>query len=279
LEIVLPAEPVQLEVDPLRLSQALSNLLTNAAKYTDAEGRVRLTVRLLAEQITMSVKDTGIGFAPTALPKLFEMFSQVDSAVDRAEGGLGIGLALVKGLIALHGGTVEAASEGPGLGSEFTIHLPRTAVVTQRPEPRAQMPARRAEGRLFCKVLVADDNRDAADSLALLLEMSGHSVRVAHSGQAALEIGSRERPDAVILDIGMPDVSGYDVARRIRKEPWGRTAFLLAITGWGQENDKERARAAGFDQHLTKPVDPDQVGRLLIEYLERRTADRKSQLV
>ena len=267
LEIELPTEPLELEVDPLRLSQALSNLLTNAAKYTDAQGRILLRVTLDVHRLTLTVRDSGIGLSPVAIPRLFEMFSQIDSAIDRAEGGLGIGLALVKGLVELHGGTVEAHSAGVGHGSEFSIHLPRSVVVSQRPSgeleqsPFLEPPGPRG------KVMVVDDNRDAADTLSLVLRMSGHEVLVGHSGKDALELGSREHPNVVILDIGMPDMTGYDAARRIRREAWGRQVLLVAVTGWGQEDDKEKARAAGFDQHLTKPIDPDHLERVLTAFL------------
>jgi CheY-like chemotaxis protein len=231
----------------------------------DAQGQIILSVKLLADEVTFSVKDTGIGFEPAVLPGLFEMFSQVDSAIDRSEGGLGIGLALVKGLVALHDGTIDGFSAGPGMGSEFTIHLPRSVVVASVPRPQPAITERRdppvAETRL--RVLVADDNRDAADTLALLLEMNGHDVVVAHSGLEALRLGSEAPPHAMILDIGMPDITGYEVARRIRQETWGGGIFLVAVTGWGQSDDKARATAAGFDQHLTKPVDPDQIEKLL----------------
>jgi len=266
LTVVLPPEPLTLAVDSLRLSQSLSNLLTNAAKYTDERGRIELAVTLHAHEITMSVKDNGIGFEPEALPGMFEMFSQVDSAIDRAEGGLGIGLALVKGLIALHGGSVDGFSLGLGRGSEFIIHLPRSVVVPDTANSAAAELSPAAPGtdsRL--KVLVADDNRDAADSLAMVLEMNGHEVLVAHSGAQALEIARQVLPQAMILDIGMPDMTGYEVAREIRRESFGGRILLLAITGWGQKEDKERALEAGFDHHLTKPVDVDQVEKLLRE--------------
>jgi signal transduction histidine kinase/CheY-like chemotaxis protein len=267
LSIDLPPQPISLAVDPLRMSQSLSNLLTNAAKYTDAGGLITLVVKLAPTEITMSVKDTGIGVEAQALSQVFQMFSQVDSAVARSEGGLGIGLALVRGLVELHGGTIEGYSAGLGSGSEFTIHLPRS-IVLDAAEAAAAAGAPRAvpDATSRLKVMVADDNRDAADSLAMLLEMNGHEVSVVHCGEAALQAAHRERPHAVILDIGMPDVSGYEVARRIRAEAWGGAALLVAVTGWGQEDDKARARAAGFNHHLTKPVDPDEVEKLLQEF-------------
>jgi PAS domain S-box-containing protein len=266
MEIVLPAEPVELEVDPLRLSQALSNLLTNAAKYTDPAGHIRLAASLDAGDLRLSVSDSGIGLKADAIPRLFEMFSQVDSPVDRAEGGLGIGLALVRGLVALHGGTVEAASEGPGHGSTFTIRLPRTGVVSQKRRPYTAAAISRPTAGPRCKVLVADDNRDAAQTLALILKMSGYDVHLAISGREALAVASRERPDAMFLDIGMPDMSGYEVAGSVRGEAWGAHALLVAVTGWGQPNDKERARTAGFNHHLTKPVDLEHVEQLLAAF-------------
>jgi CheY-like chemotaxis protein len=266
METELPAEPVELVVDPLRLSQALSNLLTNAAKYTDPGGHIRLVASLDAGDLRVSVSDTGIGLNADAMPKLFEMFSQVDSAVDRAEGGLGIGLALVKGLVALHGGSVEAASDGPGHGSTFTIRLPRTGVVSQKRQPYAVSSAYRAPSGPRCKVLVADDNADAAQTLALILKMSGYDVHLAISGREALAVARREQPDAMFLDIGMPDMSGYEVAASVRREPWGEGTLLVAVTGWGQPNDKQQAKAAGFNHHLTKPVDLEQVEQLLAAF-------------
>jgi CheY-like chemotaxis protein len=214
-----------------------------------------------------SVTDTGIGLPAAALPTVFEMFSQVDSAIDRAEGGLGIGLALVKGLVKLHGGTVEAASEGPGRGSTFTLRIPGC-----RPETLAFPtgdPARAAHN-LRGRILVVDDNRDAASSLAMVLRSGGHTVVTAGSGEEGLEAGSRLQPEVVLLDIGMPGLSGYDVARRVRYTPWGKLALLVALTGWGQKEDVERALAAGFDFHMTKPADPDRIERLVSEFLGSR---------
>lgn len=270
LKIDLPPQPVRVAVDPLRVSQALSNLLTNAAKYTDAGGRIHLTVAVSQTGVTMAVKDNGIGFEPGALPGMFEMFSQIDSAIARSEGGLGIGLALVKGLIALHGGYVEGFSAGPGEGSEFTIHLPHSVVVPDCAESAAPSQGRLPAKDIAIKILVADDNRDAADSLALLLEMNGHEVAVAHSGEEALRNAQQRPPHAMILDIGMPDVTGYEVARRVRAEPWGSEVLLVAVTGWGQKEDKEHASAAGFDRHMTKPVDPDMIEDLLREFVNSR---------
>jgi PAS domain S-box-containing protein len=273
LAVELPKEPLRLLADPLRLSQSLSNLLTNATKYTDSRGQIDLKVALTPDGLVMTVKDSGIGIEPRKIPALFEMFSQVDSAIDRAEGGLGIGLALVKGLVGLHGGTVEGESAGMGHGSEFTIHLPRSIVVEHDPAVQAVRPDVNVRPSVRAKILVADDNRDAADSMALILEFSGYEVTVAHSGTEALEKARASQPDAMILDIGMPDMTGYEVARRVRAEPWGTRIFMLAVTGWGQEGDKERAIAAGFDQHMTKPVDADNVEQRLRAFMASRQSD------
>jgi signal transduction histidine kinase/ActR/RegA family two-component response regulator len=270
LKIELPPQRVMLAVDALRVSQALSNLLTNAAKYTDARGQIQLTVAVSPKGVRLAVKDTGIGFESGALPGMFEMFSQVDSAIARSEGGLGIGLALVKGLVALHGGHVEGFSAGLGKGSEFVIYLPPSAVVPGTGDSAAPPPRRRQGKEAVMKILVADDNRDAADSLALLLEMNGHEVAVAHSGEEALRMARQQLPHAMILDIGMPDVTGYEVARRVRAESWGGEVFLIAATGWGQKEDKDRASAAGFDCHMTKPADPDAIEGLLQEFVSSR---------
>jgi PAS domain S-box-containing protein len=257
-----PGEPVMLMVDPLRMSQSLSNLLTNSAKYTDERGQIILRAALSSEEIILSVKDTGIGIEPEAQAGLFEMFSQVESAIARSDGGLGIGLALVKGLMQLHGGTIEVQSAGAGLGSEFTIHLPRSVVVPIAPEipERPPSPSHQSSGH---RVLLADDNRDAADSLAMLLEMNGYSVTVGYNGEEALQLARQSLPNVMILDIGMPDITGFEVARRVRTEPWGGEVYLVAVTGWGQKEDKARSIAAGFDHHLTKPVDPDEVEKVL----------------
>ncbi|HEX6636346.1 MAG TPA: ATP-binding protein [Steroidobacteraceae bacterium] len=270
LKVNLPPGSTKLEADPLRLSQVIGNLLTNAAKYTDSQGQITLDARITSGELVISIRDNGIGLSPESMPALFTMFSQVNSAIDRAEGGLGIGLALVKGLVALHGGRVEVRSEGLGRGSEFIVHLPHrvlapeNATVAEETHGAANAPAVSR-----CRVLVADDNRDAAESLAMVLRFAGYDVCTAFSGAEALEVGQRERPRAAIVDIGMPGMSGHEVARRMRLEAWGRNAALIALTGWGQEQDKQAAKAAGFDQHLTKPVDPDAVERALDELLGR----------
>jgi len=263
--VTLPSEPVMLDGDLLRLSQVLSNLLTNAAKYTDAGGDIALWGRLEGIGLTLSVKDDGIGIPAESLNGIFAMFSQLEGAAARSEGGLGIGLALVQGLIELHGGTVEAKSEGLGHGSEFIVKLPIASTDSaSTPTDHAAAPNPRTR-----RILVADDNQDAANSLAMILEMDGHEVRVAHDGRAALSVAQTFRPDTVLLDIGMPQLNGYEVARALRQEPWGAGITLIALTGWGQESDRQKAIDAGFDRHLTKPIDPGALESLLAESTNR----------
>jgi two-component system CheB/CheR fusion protein len=269
LFVELPRETITLEVDPLRLSQVIGNLLTNAAKYTDAHGRIELQARVESGELKILVRDNGIGLAEEALPGLFTMFSQVNSAVDRAEGGLGIGLALVKGLVTLHGGRVEARSKGLGYGSEFVVHLPPKVLAPPNVlEDEADAVAGGPRVVQRARVLVVDDNRDAAESLGIVLRLAGYDVSLAFNGPDALELAARGRPNAAIIDIGMPGMSGHEVAQRMRLEAWGRNATLIALTGWGQEEDKRAARASGFDEHLTKPVDPKHVGVILATLLE-----------
>jgi CheY-like chemotaxis protein len=236
------------------MSQVVANLLNNAAKYTPRGGDVTLAVRTTADAVTISVRDTGIGIPSHNLSRVFEMFTQLETGQERAATGLGIGLTLARRIVELHGGSIEAASDGPGRGSAFTVRLPRPSV------PRALAPpAEHAgiddvpQGR---RVLVVDDNRDAADSLAMVLTGMGAEVRVAYDGPAGLDLVERFRPEFLLLDLGMPGMDGYEVARRVRQGDRGRDIVLVATTGWGQEQDKTRARLAGFDHHLTKPVDP-----------------------
>jgi signal transduction histidine kinase len=259
LSVELPRAPVHLEADPLRLSQVLSNLLTNAAKYTDPEGHVRLTSELIGGDVVIRVIDNGIGISAQALPNIFQMFSQVKSVQDRSDGGLGIGLALSRGLVALHSGRLEASSAGLGAGSEFSVHLPTSVqgipVAEKAPEPA---PA----GNRKRRILVADDNVDAGESLAMLLQLDGHEVELATNGTDALQLFERMRPEVAILDIGMPGLNGYEVAQRIRGGG-NRDVLLIAVTGWGQDADKARAIQAGFDHHFTKPVEPAALSALL----------------
>ena len=259
LTLELPREPVVLSADPLRLAQVLSNLLSNAAKYTDEGGAIAVRAAVEGPRLVIAVRDSGIGLTPASREHIFEMFSQVSSALDRAEGGLGIGLALSRGLVQLHGGTIEARSAGLGQGSEFVVRVPLAAAGSPQASP-ATTPTPQAAPR---RVLIADDNADAADSLALMLQLEGHEVRTTRDGREALAAAEAWHPDVAVLDIGMPGLNGYDVARAIRAAPWGGQMMLIAVTGWGQADDRARATAAGFDHHCTKPVEPQQLDRLI----------------
>ena len=247
--------------DPLRLAQVLSNLLTNAAKYTRPRGAIRVVAREQDGELIMSVEDSGIGIASADLARVFGMFAQLGSGQDHAGGGLGIGLALAKGIVELHGGCIEAASGGPGKGSCFTVRLPGASHAVAATPARREVPNGHSAGR---RILLADDNRDAAESLAVILRLEGHEVELAHDGAAALRIFEEKRPDVALLDIGMPKTNGYEVARRIRDDPRSSDVLLIAITGWAQDADKAHSRAAGFDHHLTKPIEPDKLIQLLV---------------
>jgi two-component system, chemotaxis family, CheB/CheR fusion protein len=261
LSLDLPNQAVRLDADPVRLAQVFSNLLINAAKYTDSGGHIQLRAVADGSEIVVSVRDNGIGIAADMMPRLFTLFAQADSALERSESGLGVGLSLVRGLVTLHGGRVEAHSDGPNLGSEFTVRLPLGVPTPERSDSEA--PADRSAGAVGLKVIIVDDNKDAADACAMLLELSGHHVQTAYTGRRALELAETFRPHALVLDIGLPDVNGYELAQRIRALPWGRHTVLIAVTGWGQEQDRHRAFEAGFDHHLTKPVEAEALEALL----------------
>jgi two-component system, sensor histidine kinase len=256
----LPDEPVTIAGDATRLTQVFANLLTNAAKYTDDGGRIWIEARQKGERVVVSVRDNGIGIPPGHLTSVFDMFTQVDRSSRRAQGGLGIGLTLVRSLVEMHKGRVEARSDGIGAGSEFIVELP---VLTEglpnadEYEGPAALPALR--------ILVVDDNRDAAESLGVLLRALGATVKVAYSGREALDMLDRFDADAVLLDIGMPDMDGYDVARRIRQTPQRSGLLLIALTGWGQDEDFRRSRMAGFDHHLIKPPDIGELHKVLTQ--------------
>ncbi|MGM9486387.1 ATP-binding protein [Ideonella sp. YS5] len=259
LEIDLPAHPERLQADPLRLAQVVANLLTNAAKYTDRGGRIRLVAQRVGPEIVIEVSDNGMGIAPESMPDIFRMFAQLHPAGEGSSAGLGIGLALSKGLVELHGGSIAVRSEGIGTGSTFTVRLP----VGQLPAEEGLLDGRGAAAvPMSRKVLIADDNRDAADSLAALLQLDGHETRLSFDGEGALAMYEQFEPDVCLLDIGMPGRNGYEVARTIRQMAGGRRPVLIAITGWGQESDRHRALEAGFDHHLTKPVDPRRLAQL-----------------
>ena len=262
LTIALPAGPLWVDADPTRLEQVLTNLLTNAAKYTHPGGRIDLGAEREGDEVVVRVRDTGVGIAPDMLPRIFDLFVQVAHPLDRSQGGVGIGLTLVRRLIELHGGTVEAFSPGLGRGSEFVVRLPAGAEASAAP---AGPDGNRVVALTGRRILVADDNQDAADSLALLLTMMGGEVRTAYEGLAALEAAAAFRPDAIVLDIGMPRLNGYEAARCIREQTWGKAPLLIALTGWGQEEDRRQSEEAGFDYHLAKPVEPNVLLRLLAE--------------
>jgi PAS domain S-box-containing protein len=258
-------EHLQVNADPLRLAQVLSNLLTNAAKYTTPGGLIRVDGEQRGGDLVVSVEDNGIGIDPQDLPKVFGMFAQLRSAQDHTAGGLGIGLALAKGIVELHGGRLEAASAGAGQGSRFTLTLPNAiTVMPSAPRVASVTPGAAAHGK---RILLADDNRDAAETLAILLRLEGHEVELAHDGESALRKYAEHQPDVALLDIGMPKGNGYDVARQIRARNGstrdGKSVLLIAVTGWAQDSDKAQSRAAGFDHHLTKPVEPETLMGLL----------------
>lgn len=271
LTLNLPPEPIHLEADPVRLAQVFANLLNNAAKYTEEGGRIWLTAERRGGDVTVSVRDSGIGIAAEMLPRVFEIFWQAKPASVRSQSGAGIGLSLIKGLVELHGGSVTTHSEGPGQGSEFVVRLP-VAIKTPVEEP--PRPSKDGEQQAVTKhrILIVDDSRDSADMLAMLLKSAGNEVGTAYDGEQAVKAAEALRPHVVLLDIGLPKLNGYDACRRIREQPWGQGMFLIALTGWGQEEDRRRAEAAGFDQHIVKPVDPADLMKLLASLFSEQEA-------
>lgn len=261
LNLTLPRQPIHLDADPVRLAQVFSNLLNNAAKYMDRGGQIWLAAEREEEEVAVTVRDAGIGIPAESLLSIFDMFSQVDRSLERAHGGLGIGLTLVKQLVEMHGGSVHARSEGSGTGSEFTVRLPAVSRPPAAPAPRGHA-ARRGIPVTF-RILVADDNQDSAESMGTLLRLMGHEVRTVRDGVQALKEAAEFRPDVILMDIGMPLMNGYDTARRIREQRWGQGVVLVALTGWGQDQDKRRARETGFDLHFTKPLNPRDLEQLL----------------
>ncbi len=260
----VPAEPNWVDGDAVRLAQVFANLLNNAAKYTRDGGKVWLTVTTRDGKVVVSVKDEGIGIPADVLPRVFDIFSQAKPALYRAQGGLGIGLSLVKGLVELHGGKVSAKSEGTDRGSEFLVELP----LVPPPHAEAASGDRETATPLQRRVLVADDNADSADSLAMYLELKGSEVQTAYDGEQALAEAERFRPSVMLLDLGMPRLNGYELCRRIRALPWGKGVFIVAMTGWGQDEDRRRTTEAGFDAHLVKPIDLPALMQLLADRLE-----------
>jgi CheY-like chemotaxis protein/two-component sensor histidine kinase len=259
LTIDVPKSPIYVDADITRLAQVFSNLLNNAAKYTECGGRIQLSVAREGGEAVVSVKDNGIGIPKPMLPHVFDMFTQVDRTLERSQGGLGIGLSIVKSLVEMHGGSVEAKSDGQGRGSEFLVRLP---VVLSVMHPQTD-DAVRVSSSNRRRVLVVDDNRDAATSLSVMLGLMGHESKTAYDGLEALEVAEVFRPDLILLDIGMPKLNGYDTARRIREQPWGKRVVLVALTGWGQDEDRRMSQAAGFDLHVVKPIEPAELKKLL----------------
>ena len=260
LDLALPNEPLFVRGDLTRLAQVFSNLLINAAKYTRGHGAITLATVVRGNDVVVRVSDTGIGLSAEQMPQIFEMFGQLASALDRSQGGLGIGLSLARRLIEMHGGDIAAKSDGPGQGSEFSVCLP--LVPAEPAEPTVPIPAASEAGPRW-RILIADDLADSADSLALLLESMGHSVRVAYDGEQSLAVGESFRPEVALLDLGMPKLNGYEACRRIRATAWGRDITLVAQTGWGQSEHRRRTRDAGFDHHIVKPIDVDKLMALL----------------
>jgi len=266
LDVSMPQQPVWLDADPVRLAQVFANLLTNAAKYNERGGNVWLTAHCEGAWARVCVRDNGIGIEPDLLPRVFDLFTQADRSAERSQGGLGIGLTLVRSLVEMHGGSVQGSSEGPGKGAEFTVCLPAldaaapSALGASEPAKSGPRPASESPRR---RVLVVDDNVDAARSFAEIARLWKHEVRVAYDGPEALELAQAYRPEIVLLDIGLPGISGYEVARRLRQQPEFRRTVLVATTGYGQEEDRRRSREAGFDYHLVKPVARDALESLL----------------
>jgi CheY-like chemotaxis protein len=249
--VELPPQPIFVDADPTRLAQVVGNLLTNACKFTENGGCIRLVVEREDGQAVIRVRDSGIGIAADELPHIFDMFALVDRSLKRSTSGLGVGLALVKCLVEMHGGTVEVLSAGIGQGSEFVVRLPN---LVEAPKPQPTSTVSEPASTTPRRILVVDDNRDSAESLATLLQIGGNETHTAYDGLAAVHAAAALRPDVVLLDLGLPTLSGYEAARRIREQPWGNDIVLVALTGWGRDEDHDRSRAAGFNGHLVKPV-------------------------
>ena len=263
LSVVLPKEPVLLNADLVRMAQVLSNLLINAAKYTNPGGTISLRVERQDGEAVITIKDSGIGIPPELLPRIFDMFMQGDRTLTRTHGGLGIGLTLVKRLVDMHGGSVEAWSEGKDKGSEFTIRVP--ALVDPRNRERDAIQADHSMPKGHRRILIVDDNELSANSLSILLGMAGNETRTAYDGAEAVATAETFRPDVVLLDLGLPLMDGYETCTRIRQQPWGKDILVVALTGWGQAEDRRRSTEAGFDRHIVKPADPVQLMKMLAE--------------
>jgi CheY-like chemotaxis protein len=261
LDVSLATRPIWVEADPMRLDQVVVNLLTNAAKYTRDDGKIAMVVQREGDRAVLRVRDNGVGIAPDLLPVVFDLFTQADQSLDRSQGGMGIGLSIVQRVVMLHGGTVEAHSDGVGRGSEFVVRLPLATAPSRQPEGVAE-PHISTNGHSL-RVLVVDDNKDAADTTAALLRQAGHEVQVCYSGQTAMVAALDFVPQAVLLDIGLPVVDGIELARRLRQTEELKHTLLVAVTGYGQETDGVRWQEAGFDAYLIKPVDPQKIEEAL----------------
>jgi CheY-like chemotaxis protein/two-component sensor histidine kinase len=265
IHVAAPDEPIYVDGDPVRLTQVFANLLDNACKYMDRGGRIVVATEIGPErhdgrhEVIVRVRDEGVGIAADQLDRIFELFTQIDASLERSRSGLGIGLTLVTSLVELHGGRVEAHSAGPGRGSEFSVILPRAAGESrERPLPETE-----AAPRNRYRILVVDDNRDSAQSLAAVLQLMGHETHTAFDGAQAVAAAGSIGPDAVLLDLGMPVLNGYDACREIRKQPWSKQMILIAQTGWGQDEDRRRTEEVGFDGHLVKPINPEALLKML----------------
>jgi CheY-like chemotaxis protein len=274
LAVRLPPDPLPLEVDPTRIGQVIANLVNNSAKYTPRGGRIQVAAEATPGMLIVRVSDSGLGIPVDMLPRVFDIFMQVERSIEDSHGGLGIGLALVRKLVEMHGGTVEAASPGRGQGSTFTMCLPLAA---ERNAPSAYTDKVRAEDRLSLRILIVDDNLDAAESLAICLELEGHRTQRAGDGNAALAIAAEFQPQVAILDIGLPGMDGYELARCLRSQSGsGPVPLLIAVTGWGTEEDRRRAQEAGFDLHLVKPIDPEKLNRFITGVAAGESADGRA---
>jgi CheY-like chemotaxis protein/two-component sensor histidine kinase len=271
LIVELPNEPIYLNADRTRLAQVFGNLLNNSSKYTKALGTILLTAKRVDDDVVVTVKDNGAGIPPDKLHTIFDMFMQVDSTSDRSQGGLGIGLTLVKRLVQMHGGSIEPRSDGEGMGSEFIVRLP---IVSEPRGAAASGSDGAQESPVQRRILIVDDNRDSAESLAMLLEITGNRTYLAHDGIEALAAIETHRPEVVLLDIGLPKLDGHEVCRRVREHNWGKDVVMIALTGWGQADDRRKSQEAGFNGHLVKPVDYDN----LLELLSKLTSGSETRV-
>jgi CheY-like chemotaxis protein/nitrogen-specific signal transduction histidine kinase len=267
LTVTLPPDPIWLRADATRIEQVVVNLLNNAAKYTDEGGHIWLTADREGDFALLRVRDNGIGIGPELIPHIFDLFSQGNRTLERAQGGLGIGLTLVQKIVELHRGSVEAQSRGAGKGTEFTVRLPMVVSASMKESMASQTvlpPSQTA------RVLIVDDNVDAADSIAMILRLSGHDVQVAYSGQSALETAAQYQPNIIFLDIGLPEIDGYEIARRLRQRPPSKDVWLIAMTGYGQDSDRQQSQEAGFDYHLVKPVNTQELEQLVAKLIKEQ---------